>query len=84
MAYAFEGYATAEFKGGSYSCAGGLPLDVIGYLPSFLPNTTSLQVGTAPQPRGACHDDGGASRMQVAVGHAAFEDLFPAACGHWW
>ncbi|KAI8467922.1 MAG: hypothetical protein J3K34DRAFT_523385 [Monoraphidium minutum] len=43
MAFAFEGFTTAEFKGGSYSCAGGLPADVIGYLPSFLPNTTSLQ-----------------------------------------
>jgi hypothetical protein len=45
MAYAFEGFATAEFKGGTYSCAGGLPSDVIGYLPSFLPNTTTLQAG---------------------------------------
>ena len=44
MAYAFEGYTTAEFRSGSYSCAGGLPMDVIGYLPSFLPNTTQLQV----------------------------------------
>ena len=43
MAYAFEGYACAEFRGGTYSCAGGLPADVIGYLPAFLPNTTSLQ-----------------------------------------
>lgn len=56
MAYAFEGYATAEFKGGSYSCANGLPTDVIGYLPSFLPNTTALQVrsralASTPAPR---------------------------------
>jgi len=71
MGFAFEGYATAEFKGGVYSCAGGLAVDVVGFLPSFLPNTTSI---TSPFVRNAllspgegCIIDLGA-RMRVGCG----------------
>lgn len=42
MGFAFEGYTTAEFRGAAYSCAGGLSADVVAYLPTFLPNTPSL------------------------------------------
>jgi hypothetical protein len=40
MAFAFEGYATAEFSGSTFSCAGGLAPDLTAYIPALLPNTT--------------------------------------------
>lgn len=32
MGFAFEGFTTAEFQGETYSCAGGLDADIVGYL----------------------------------------------------
>lgn len=42
MGYGFEGYTRAEFRGVTYSCAGGLAPTIIAYIPSFLPNTTQI------------------------------------------
>lgn len=42
MAFAFEGYTTAEFAGDTFSCAGGLAPDLTAYIPALLPNTTVI------------------------------------------
>ena len=43
MGYAFDGYAQAEFKGLTYSCADGLAPSIVGFLPEFLPNTPAIR-----------------------------------------
>ncbi|GBF87651.1 ABC transporter G family [Raphidocelis subcapitata] len=55
MGFAFEGYSIAEFVGGSYSCAGGLASDILGYLPTFLPNTPAV---SSPLVRGVLTNPG--------------------------
>lgn len=42
LGYSFEGYVTAEFRGASVSCAGGLPAEVVAALPALLPNTAAV------------------------------------------
>lgn len=46
MGYGFEGYAQAEFKGISYSCAGGLAPSIVAFLPTFLPNTPQISLAS--------------------------------------
>lgn len=50
-----KGYTIAEFVGGSYSCAGGLASDILGYLPTFLPNTPAV---SSPLVRGVLTNPG--------------------------
>jgi hypothetical protein len=69
MAFAFEGYATAEFSGSNFSCAGGLAPDLTAYIPALLPNTTVIaspivrNVLTNPGPDCVVNLGGGTSRV---------------------
>lgn len=46
MGYGFEGYAQAEFRDLYYNCSGGIAPDLLGFLPTFLPNTPILRGNT--------------------------------------
>lgn len=80
MGFAFEGYLTTEFAGGTFSCAGGLAPELTAYIPVLLPNTTVI---ASPLVRNILINPGADCVVDLGKQGSCLVGLVgPACCSH--